>query len=663
MERCFSGRAAVMGIALILALGSAGQTRSQTPSDKGVLDGDWASCLEGPTRACVLRYAARVAETIDDPRSRLGSLRLVAKAQYEATLATEAAATLERALQLVQSMADVRRDDGGLRDSELRHIVEIQAKAGKLEAALELAHSIENDITRAEAIGRVAAVKGEAGSIAEALELVQAIEDKPLRARMIREVAWELRSVAVAWGEDGRIVAALREVEAIEEEHPSPFAIRGFLPKFSHPSVGGPALDIIATAQVWAGRIDEALQVARSVKDKADRASTLFGLGLQLANGGKIRQALELARSIDDHAARGRLLDSMLEYDLEPRFTFEGWGDVRRPNSGTKGTSDKQAGKVERADEAVSIAMTLPEEQRPLGLGIVAAAQARAGDIKDALNVVPLIRDQRSRFVALLAIGKAQAKAGLLAQSIAIFDQALQAALTFVPRDRYLAILAMAQATGGQISEALNVTTLIDDTKATAGGRAVITGRSVRFGGDCNCVLVPGGRVFAGKFVSDDYNRRWALYEIARAQAKAGLVEDALRTARSVDLPAFKDLILGSGLGVVAEGLAEGGRISEALAAAETVENLHQRASLLVSIAKSQAAAGKHAEALLVAQSISPPQERIEALVAAAAAQAEAGLNAEATATCRQALQLVQSLRYESQIVSALVAIVGALPK
>jgi hypothetical protein len=216
----------------------------------------------------------------------------------------------------------------------------------------------------------------------------------------------------------------------------------------------------------------------------------------------------------------------------------------------------------------------------------------------------------------------------------------------------------MAQATAGQISEALNVTTFIEDTKETAAGRAVITGLSMRFGGDCNCVLVPGGRIFAGKFVSDDYNRRWALYEIARAQAKAGLVEDALRSARSVDQPAFKDLILGSGVGVVAEGLAAGGRISEALAAAEAVENSYRRAELLASIAKRLARAGKHAEALQIAQSISQPQERIEALVAAAAAQTEAGLIAEASATCHEALQIA----YKHQSVSALVAIAGVLP-
>jgi tetratricopeptide (TPR) repeat protein len=658
--------AVLIGIALVLALGAAGPSRSQAPGERGASGGEWAQCLKTATRACVLRYAATVADSIEDSRpqarldtvsSRVEYLGLVAEAQFEAALATEAAATLERARELASSIAGER---GGWGDSLLGRIVAILARAGKLDAAVEVARSIGNEIERSEAIGRVAAAKGEAGSIAVALELVQAIEDKPLRARMIRAVAWELRWVAVAQGEDGRIVAALRDVEAIEEEHPPP--TKRFSTGLHHPSVHETALGIIATAQVRAGKIDEALQVARSIKDKADRAVTLASVGLELANGSQIRQALELARSIDDHAARGRLLDSMLEYDLEPHFTFLGWADVRRLNSGTKRTSGDQPGKVEGADEAVRIAMTLPAEQRSVGLGIVAVAHARAGDIKEALDVVPLIQHQRSRFVALLAIGKAQVKAGLPTQSIATFDQALQAALTFVPRDRYLAILAMAQATAGQISEALNVTTLIEDTKATAGDSVVMTGLGMSFGGDCNCVEVRRGREFTGKFISGDYNRRWALYEIARAQAKAGLITDAVRTARSLDLPAFKDQILGSGRGVVAEGLAEAGRIEEALSAAEAVENPYKRAGLLVSIAKSQAAAHRHAEALQIAQAVSNPQERIQALVAAAAAQAKAGLIADASATCHEALRVAVSLGYRGQIVSALVAIAGVLP-
>jgi tetratricopeptide (TPR) repeat protein len=392
-------------------------------------------------------------------------------------------------------------------------------------------------------------------------------------------------------------------------------------------------------AQARAGKSAEAVETARSVRDKGSRAYTLAVVGEEMANGGRIRQVLELVRSVDDDRERDLVLDSVLHSNLEPSWTFEGWRGMGRYSAIMRMRDEQPPAKVDGADEAVRIAMILPEEQRSLGLGIVAVAQARAGEIQAAVDLLPRITQQKSRFRALLEIGRAQAKAGLRAQSIASFDQALQAARSFVPRDRYLSALAKAQAAAGQIGEALNVTRFIEDTEATAGGRSWTE--------------------TDGKRLSDDFARRQALYEIARAQAKAGLVADALESARSTEQLGWRIL---QGLGVVAEGLAEVGRIDEALSAAEAVENRYRRAGLLADIARSQAAAGKHAEALRVARAVSEPDDRVQALVAAAAAQAKAGLTREASATFHEALQIVQSLSYKGQVVSALVAIGRALP-
>jgi len=69
---------------------------------------------------------------------------------------------------------------------------------------------------------------GETGSIAEAFPLVHAIDDKLLRRLQIREVAWQLCSLALARGEDGMIIAALMEVESLEEEDPPPAIVPVF---------------------------------------------------------------------------------------------------------------------------------------------------------------------------------------------------------------------------------------------------------------------------------------------------------------------------------------------------------------------------------------------------------------------------------------------------
>src|SRR5262249_36259158 len=134
-------------IALILACGCVDPSRAQAPVHEGTSDDEWTHCLRAATRACVLRHATRVAESIEDPRSpvetarwRAESLASVADAQLKAALVTDAAATLERALQLASALAKpVWRDD------LLRNIVAVQAKTGKFGAALEVARSIDNE--------------------------------------------------------------------------------------------------------------------------------------------------------------------------------------------------------------------------------------------------------------------------------------------------------------------------------------------------------------------------------------------------------------------------------------------------------------------------------------------------------------------------------------
>jgi tetratricopeptide (TPR) repeat protein len=527
-------------------------------------------------------------------------------------LPTEAAASLDRALLLVPSIADELG-----RDEVLRDVVEKRAKVGKL-AALETARSVRNEYMRAAAIGGVAVASGEAGSIAEALRLVRAIDNKSLRRLQIREVAWQLRSLALARGEDGVIVAALKEVEALEEEEPPP----SFFTGVHAASEFGPPLGIIVTAQARADKISEALQVARSIKDKMSRTEVIAAVAVEVAIAGKIRHSLEIVQSIEDHSERRLVLDRLLEpKSLSPLMMMP--------------SIDERPGKVEELGEAATIATALPDdEQRSMAVGIIARAHAAAREIDEALALMPLINHQKARFLALVAIAKAQARAGLSAQSIASFDQALKIAQTFLPRDRYLRELAIAQAKAGQIAEALRVVQSIEGTMSTAGYTSTVNGRNV------------------------DHYRRWALYEIAYAQAKAGLLAEALQTARSIELPGE---ILGSGLGVVAEGLAESGHTDEALSAAEAMDP-NRRAHVLARIAKSLAAAGRLAEALQIGRNIGLPKDRADALVSIAAAQARAGLMGEASATTLQALQATQSLAYKQQIVEVLVAAAEALP-
>jgi tetratricopeptide (TPR) repeat protein len=604
------------GVAAALTWGAAAQPiMPKAAGGDPAADSAWAQCLARPTRACVLGYAAEVSQSIGD----VIELGRIAEAQATSGLMPDAVATIEQALRTSQSIADDRD-----RDEALVAVVRAQAKAGKFPEAVDLAGSIKNLYQRASAITSIAVAEGKAGRIDEALQLVQFIENKSDRARAIREVAWDLRSVAVMREEDGKIVGALRDAVSIEEEVPR----LTFFTGVHHPSEFGPALLIIAEAEAQAGKISEALQVAGSIRDKRDRAITLAAIAGELVHVGRVAEALQIAWVVEDTSERGVVLDRL----LEPQSAFHLLTEERA-------TTDEPLAKPDGRGEDLRVAMAFPDaEQQSLALGIVAMARAKAGDTDGAAEVNQLIDWPRPRFLALSAIAEAQAKAGLRAQSIASFGLALQAARSLERRDIRLSDLATAQARAGQFAEALHVTQLIED-------RSPQEAYMVR-----------------GELISASFARRSALYAIAEAQAKAGKADEALQTARSFELPPEAHYQLGSGLGVVAEGLAEAGRIDEAVQAAQAVENPHWRSDLLAAIARKQAAAGKIAEAIEVANAVTENADRVSTLVAIAAAQLKAGLPTDAFATFAQALQIAQSLPHKAQVAPALLSIGRELP-
>ena len=489
---------------LALACGAAAQPAS---------DAAWNECLKTPARTCVLREAVEVASAIADPHLAASELGDIAVAQMKADLSTEAAATIDRALQIATSITG----DGYERDDALKTIAQNQAQAGKLGDALETAGSIKNHHVEDEALGAIAVAEGKAGRLDQALRRVQAIEDLPDRTLVMRRVAWDLRAGAVARGDDDKIVTALEDAQAIEEQyHLWPGPISGI----HHPSEFIPALAIVAQAQARAGKLDDAMRVARLVTGSMQRAQAFAAIAVALARTGAVGSALQVARSLDDRWERGVVLGQI----LEPRPT----PDIIADQAITSGSSVKAEVPDKMRD---FVAAFTDREQRATVLCIIAMALANNGHWAEAAELAEPIDQGKPRAFAWHAIARAQAKAGLATESIASFDRAVQGALSFEPHDRLLSKIAISQAEAGQIDDALRVTQLIGGTMATAGYVAEV--------------------VIDGKHVNIDHDRRMALRAIARAQAKAGRIAEALQNARALVLG--PDMIP-PGLGVVAKG-------------------------------------------------------------------------------------------------------------
>jgi tetratricopeptide (TPR) repeat protein len=280
------------------------------------------------------------------------------------------------------------------------------------------------------------------------------------------------------------------------------------------------------------------------------------------------------------------------------------------------------------------------QRDRDFALGLVAVAQARGGRIAQSLVTAQTIGDGKARYFALRTIGREQALAGLAAESAASFNQAVEIARKFEAnpqssemRDGYLSQVAIAQANAGQIAEARRTILAIEGNQSSM---------SIGVGKD--------------SMHNADYERRWALYHIARAEAKAGNLAEAIPLARSLSLPG-EQLALGEG--VTAEGLAEGGRIGMLLANA-TPERW--RADALSTASKKCAVAGRFADALQIAAIVDDLDRKARVLAVIGQLQARAGLKAEAAQAFAEAVRTARSIRYEWRV-TTLVFVAGKMPE
>jgi predicted negative regulator of RcsB-dependent stress response len=256
--------------------------------------------------------------------------------------------------------------------------------------------------------------------------------------------------------------------------------------------------------------------------------------------------------------------------------------------------------------------------------------------VANAERAAEQIKGLYLRRKALTDVGEAQARAGDRAASIATFAWVRETIRTeplepdgWEWREASLSDLAKLQARLGQIDEALAIVRAMKGNEMTTS--AILTD---------------------GRQVSLDWNRRGALYEIARALAKAVRVDEAFAIAREAERPD-----LGSwdnGLGVVAEGLVEAGRIDDALRALAVVSDSDGRDRTLLHILRGRLAAGVTAEAERFVAAITDEKDRALAFGEAAAAVLKVGDGSRATALVKQALTLVDRFAYAYQKVEVL---------
>jgi tetratricopeptide (TPR) repeat protein len=548
----------------------------------------WLACREAPTRRCVLDHALEVGRTTPTSLSRAQELVRIARAQADAGLTEEASAAVDL-----------------LKDEEAGNVpgavARIKAQIGKLDEAARIADAVSDPAQRGLIIGSIAVAEGEAGKIDDALRRVQAISDDTARAFAVRRAAWGLRMIAAQRGDDDKIAAALQQVQST----PMPLSVY-----YWHPSIVGSALGIIVDAQLRAGKITEAVKAAMAVQSEpSDQAQVFAAILRYLARTGRLVEALRIALAIDNEALRGGALALAIEPAPLVNINFD-------PDRHSELGTIRQA-KV--GPGALAVAKSFSAPNRSLALRILAEAQADADDPAPALEAAKLIDDEGQRVKALLAVARAQTRAGQHGPAGASFGETVRIAQTaHFTKDILTESIAIAEADADRIDEA----------------RALV------------------------EQIQDRTWRSGALTAIARALARAGKAAEAREAAEQARTSSpFPDLTRSRE--AIIQGFVEGGHVAEAV---ETAKTMERQDDVLYTVAVSLCDAGNAKAALQLAPAMAPGESHVSALLKIAHALRDAGADAEAASALREVLNVITAEPEQYRVPGELVSLSYALP-
>ena len=430
-------------------------------------------CLDHPQTCRLLDEALRTANAIPNALVRAETVADVARAQAEAGMLDAARLTFADAMGIAGSLADSLSG----RQTLVQVAVSL-AEAGLLHEAREAfsdavegTRAITDDSARAFALAPIATAQAEAGLWEDALSTVGDMDESNSQVPLYHIARAQAR--AELW--DDSIATASRMIS---------------------PRWRPRALADIASVQAASGlqgaareTFTQAVAGANAIVADGDRRSTLYTVARVQAEAGFWEDALEAVNLASNSWDSAGALPTIARVQAETGL----W------------------------DEALATASAIRSPYaRSVALSAIAGVQVRAGlldvarlTLTDALNAANSITNELARAEALPPIVAAFAEARL-------WDEALDTAgaITFGdPRSRAMSAVAVALAEAGQLDEARR-------TFADALTAAGVTDPDA---------LMPDAALMAPFLpVSADFPA------VARAQAEAGLWEDALATASRI---------------------------------------------------------------------------------------------------------------------------------
>jgi len=409
MQRTIFGHSLVLGF---LVVGLAALSTNPSANAQTLLaqadpraEAGWATCIDAPTRRCVLDQAVRIAESTknDPPTKTLRALRFnallsIAEAQARIGLSKEAVAAFAQLQAEAESIATEWA--APLSWFPFIKIAAAMARAGMAQQARETAQSFKDEAVRGLSLEAIAKAQAKAGMIQEARETVRSLTDdlsilqvllaitqSQARAGLIDEARKTAESIKLD-SYRAEALAAIAEAEARAGRGKQAAATFNRAMTLAQARKYDSVFVSIAGAQARAGLNDDARKTLQFISNDIDRAEALAMIAEAEARAGLAKQAAEdferaikTARSLADPGQRSEL--------------------IRMIAGAMAG-----AGLFQEAVQTVEQTKEIVDYERSDTLDSVAEAMAGAGRIGDAIKLAQSFDQvlERARTLARIAI-------------------------------------------------------------------------------------------------------------------------------------------------------------------------------------------------------------------------------------------------------------------
>lgn len=383
----------------------------------------------------------------------------------------------------------------------------------------------------------------------------------------------------------------------------------------------------VAAMLAMAGRVERAIEVARTLADPFDQALALTDVACAAAHVGDYESARDIARMVGPSRADAALGSVAAVMAVQGRQLEA--SDLARSiqNGAQRGTALAQVavamGQAGQCNGAISLANeVLASDEMDHCRTTAALALAYARQPGQAGDVCRSITEPDARMGALALAAAALAESGQRSQAVAFALEASELRDTVTADNLRADALETAAKALAYVGEYQQATDLLQGIRhpeqkdeATAGMVAAIASA-----GDLDRAAD------AARTVTDPRCRGMALAQVASATARAGdlvraeaMAHEASALTRSGSGSAPRDLQS------LCAALAGEGRHELAMEVANTIEEPHIHSLALVEATRATAARGAWRSAAGIARTIGDPRERQRALGCVAVGAAEAG--------------------------------------